>query len=100
MRNDQDEDVLIATISRDITDFVEHEKAMRNEQRRTELIVSVARGFPLTDDFDATINESLSAIGGYMGIDSMFIYRDDREQRCFFRDYMSTSLEKRIMSQR
>ena len=35
IKNQQDETIFIASIIRDITDFVEHEKTMQSEQRRT-----------------------------------------------------------------
>ena len=88
VRNNQDETILMATIIRDITDFVEHEKTMRNEQRQTELLASVAMSFSLSDDFDAVINDALASIGGYMGVDSMYIRRDDAELKCFVCDYL------------
>jgi len=88
VRNDKDEAILLVTIIRDITDFVDHEKTMRNEQRRTELLASVAMSFSLTDDFDATINEALASIGNYMGVDAMYIRRDDAETKSFISDYL------------
>ena len=90
VRNKQDEAILIATIIRDITDFVEHEKTMRNEQMRTELLASVAMSFSLSDDFNATINMTLASIGSYMDVDVMYVYRDNTELRCFVCDYLWT----------
>ena len=95
VRNDQDEAILIATIIRDITDFVEHEKTIRNEQRQTEMLASVAMSFSLSDDFDATIDEALASIGGFMDVDSMYICRDDGERQCFVRDYLWTNDKSR-----
>ena len=86
--NEQDDTVFIATIIRDITDFVEREKSILNEQRRTELLASVAMSFSLADDFDAAVNEALASIGGYMGIDAMCIRRDNQESQCFITDYL------------
>ena len=91
VRNEQDETMFIATIIRDITDFVEHEKRMQSEQRRTELLASVAMSLSLSEDFDATINEALTSISNYMGIDAMYIYRDDTKQRCFICDYQGAA---------
>ena len=88
IRNEQDEAILIATIIRDITDFVEHEKKMLLEQRRTELLASVAMSFSLSDDFDANINKALAAIGSFLGVDSMYIFRNAPESQCYVCDYL------------
>ena len=88
VRNEQDETILIATIIRNITEFVEHEKTMKSEQRRTELLASIAMSFSLSDDYDATINEALASIGSYMGVNAMYIYRDIPEQSRFVCDYL------------
>jgi len=97
VRNNKDETILIANIIRDITDFVEHEKIMRNEQQRTELFTSIAMSFSLSDDFDANMNEVLKSIGSYLGADAAFIFRDSKELHCFICDYLWTSGAKHIL---
>jgi len=88
VRNVLDESVLIATVIRDVTDFIEHEKTIRSEQRQSELLASVAMSFSLSDDFDASMNQALASIGSYMDVDSMFIYRNNTEQKCFVFEYL------------
>ena len=94
VRNSQEETILIATIIRDISDFVEHEKSMQKEQRRTELLASVAMSFSLSDDIDININKALSSIGSYMRVDAMYIRRDDQEKQCFVSDYLWSNTEE------
>ena len=88
VRNNLDDAVLYATMSRDITDFIEHEKVMQNEQRRASLLASVAMSFSLSEDFDMAIEAAMAEIGQYMSLDSMFIYSIDHEKKTFRRDYL------------
>jgi len=93
VRNDKNEAMLIVTIIRDISDFVEHEKTLRNEQRRAELLAEVAMDFSLADNFDATINKALASIGRFMGVDAMYIRRDNADMKCFVSDYLWSNTE-------
>ena len=44
--------------------------------------------FSLSDNFDVNINKALASIGSYMGVDTMFVFRDHLPLRCFICDYL------------
>ena len=89
--NDKDETILIATIIRDISDFVEHEKSIRDEQQRAELLAGVAMSFSASDDIDISVNQALLSVGIYMEVDAVFVYRNDEERKRFVCDNLWTA---------